>query len=55
LNGTGSAVSTSENNLTLTLFITFNGVFSGPKNIYALANDVYGNSTGWQTVGSFTP
>jgi hypothetical protein len=55
LNGTGSAVSTSENNLTLTLSITFKGVFSGPKNIYALANDVYGNSTGWQTVGSFTP
>jgi hypothetical protein len=55
LNGSGSGVAISGNNLTLTVSITFKGAFSGLKNIYELANDVYGNSTGWKTVGTFTP
>jgi hypothetical protein len=54
INLASSSVSTSGNNLTLKLAVTFAGSFGGAKNIYMLAKTVNGSSTGWQLRGSWT-
>jgi hypothetical protein len=54
INLASSSVSTSGNNLTLTLAVSFAGSFGGKKNIYMLARSNGGTSTGWQLRGSWT-
>ena len=41
--------------LTVELQITFPSTFTGTKNNYVIASDRSGRSTGWQTVGTWTP
>jgi hypothetical protein len=54
LNGTGSGTVNAGNNSTVTLSITFKAAFAGAKNIYMVAEDNNGNSTGFQMRGTFT-
>jgi len=53
INGTGSSVSGSGNNLTLILNITFSGAFSGNKVFYLSAQDKTGANSGWQALGTW--
>jgi hypothetical protein len=53
LNGAGSSVSLSGNVLTLSLSLTFQASFQGPKIVYLQAADPSA-STGWQPEGSWT-
>jgi subtilisin family serine protease len=55
LAGTGSSVSGSGNNLTLTTALTFKTGFSGVKNIYMSAQDSAGLSAAWTSLGTWTP
>ena len=55
LNGTGSSVATSGNNLTLNLALTFKAGFTGTKTVYMQAQDVAGASSGWVSKGTWTP
>jgi len=52
--GGGSSIVYSDTTLTVNLAIAFTSAFGGPKNIYAYVNDIFGNTPGWQTVGTFT-
>ena len=52
VNGAASSSSTSGNNLTLNLALTFLPAYNGAKNIYMLAYD--GQSSGWQQKGAWT-
>jgi sugar lactone lactonase YvrE len=54
LNGPGTGVSSSGNNSTVTLSISFTPAFAGAKNIYLFADDGLGNSSGYQLRGTFT-
>jgi subtilase family serine protease len=54
LYGTGSSVSTSGNNMTVTYKLTFTSTFTGSKNIYLLAGDNEGSSN-WIQKGTWTP
>ena len=54
LNGTGSSFSTSGNNLTLNVNLTFSGTFVGQKNVYLYTNGKTANS-GWVLKGTWTP
>lgn len=55
LNGPGTGKINSGNTSTVTLSITFKAAFAGPKNIYMYADDSFGNNSGFQTRGTFTP
>ncbi len=53
LTGAGSSVSTSGNNLTLNIALTFLPAFAGAKTVYQYAADA-GTNTGWIAQGSWT-
>jgi hypothetical protein len=55
LNGTGSSFSTSGNNLTLNVSLTFTGTFTGQKNVYLLAACTTGTTGNWVLKGTWTP
>jgi len=55
INGTGSSVSTDGDTLTLTLSVTANSSFEGPKNIYMYAADNSSAITGWMKEGTWMP
>ena len=52
--GVGSSVSTSGNNLTLNIALTFAATYTGTKNIYMQALGIVGSS-GWVLKGTWTP
>jgi hypothetical protein len=52
VDGAGSSVSASGNNLTVNVALTFLPAYNGLKNIYMLAYD--GQNSGWQQRGVFT-
>jgi hypothetical protein len=49
-----SSVSKTGDILTLNLKLTFKPAFLGQKNIYVMAADQRGNSSGWQQLGTWT-
>ena len=49
----GSSVSAADDTLTLMIPITFDSGFAGPKTIYGLALDAGGDSSNWQSLGSW--
>ncbi len=51
--GTGSSYSVSGNDATLSLALKFSGATA--QNVYLLASDNLGNSTGWVQKGAWTP
>jgi hypothetical protein len=55
LSGTGSSFSTSGNNLTLSVALTFTGTFTGTKNVYGYATGNNGLNSGWVQKGTWTP
>jgi trimeric autotransporter adhesin len=55
INVGSSSAALSGSTYTLSLTITFQSGFSGAKNVYGLATSVGGVSTGWQTLGTWTP
>jgi hypothetical protein len=55
LAGTGSSVSASGTNLTLTVQLTFKTGFTGPKNIYMSAQDVACVVAEWVRRGTWIP
>ncbi len=55
INGTGSAVTSSGNNLTLAVPVTFLTVFTGSKNVYLSATDDEGLTSGSVQKGTWTP
>src|SRR6202034_3101370 len=50
----GSSFSTSGDNLTLNVALTFSGTFTGSKNVYMYARGKTTNS-GWVTEGTWIP
>ena len=48
-------MTSSGNNLTVPVGITFASGFGGSKIIYGLAQTYSGSQSGWQTLGSWTP
>ena len=54
INGSGSSTSISGNTATVNLAVTFQPAFTGPKNIYGLAQNIAGHNSGWQTLGTWT-
>jgi hypothetical protein len=54
LAGTGSSFSTSGDNLTLQIALTFTGTFTGRQNVYLYATGTTANS-GWAKKGTWTP
>ena len=55
LSGNGGAVTSAGNNLTVPFAITFAAGFTGVQNISGLAQSYNGASTGWETLGIWTP
>jgi hypothetical protein len=55
VNLSGSSVSTSGTNLTLTLSLTFSPSFAAAQTIFMEAVDNSGQNSGWQNRGSWTP
>jgi uncharacterized repeat protein (TIGR03803 family) len=55
LNGSGTTVVGSGSTLTLNLSLTAASGFVGEKEIDMWVNDIQGNSSGWQTEGTWTP
>ncbi|MBV9781379.1 MAG: hypothetical protein JOY62_15550, partial [Acidobacteriaceae bacterium] len=53
LSGSASSVSTSGNNLTMVVSLTFSPSFAGQKNVYMRAIDNEGLDTGFQQKGTF--
>jgi hypothetical protein len=49
-----SSATVANDSLTVTLDITFTGVFAGPKNIYMYGEDGDGSNTGWVQTGAYT-
>jgi hypothetical protein len=54
LNGGGSSVLGSGNNLIVNLALTFKAAFAGPKNVYLNAQDSGGLWSNWQQLGTWT-
>jgi hypothetical protein len=54
LTGSGTTVTTSGNNMTITFALSFSGTFTGSQNVYLLAGDNTA-STGWVQKGTWTP
>jgi uncharacterized repeat protein (TIGR03803 family) len=55
LNGSGTTVVGSGSTLTLNLSLTAASGFVGEKEIDMWVSDMQGNSSGWQTAGTWTP
>jgi hypothetical protein len=55
LNGTGSSFTTSGNNLTLNVALTFSSGFVGTKNVYMYATGNSGATVGWTAMGTWIP
>jgi len=55
LSGTGSSVTASGNDLSVTYNLTFSGSFTGAKNVYMSGTDASGTNTGGVLEGSWTP
>jgi hypothetical protein len=55
LSGAGSSFSTSGNNLTLSVALTFSGTFTGQQNVYLYAKGNDGLNSGWVLKGTWTP
>ena len=55
VNGAGTTVSGSGATLTLNLSLSAWSTFLGTKNIYLMAQDSEGASSGWQNLGTWTP
>ena len=51
--GTASSSATSTN-LTINIPLTFPAAYAGTKNMYVMAFDVTGSSSGWQSLGTWT-
>ena len=54
LNGAGSSITTSGNNLTLNVALTFSSAFTGTKNSYMYATTNGGTTVGWTQKGTWT-
>jgi hypothetical protein len=54
LNPAGSSVTTSGNNMTINVALSFNSLFFGGKNLWLAANDFSGAGSGFQNVGAWT-
>jgi hypothetical protein len=54
VSGTGSSVSLSGNNLTVTLVVSFQTAYAGTQNIYGYATTAGSLNTGWTKLGTFT-
>jgi len=54
IEGSGSSLSESESGLGVTVPLTFDVSFGGPKSIYAMAVDSAGGTSGWQSVGTWS-
>ncbi len=54
ISGTGASLLSSGTRWTLTLPISFQATFVGPRSLYALISDRAGQSPGWQQVGTWT-
>jgi hypothetical protein len=54
LNGAGSSVSSSVNNLTVNVALTFKPAFAGAKNVYLNAVDSGALWSNWQLRGNWT-
>ena len=55
ITGAGASVALAGSQLTLTVPVTFKSAFVGAKSAYAYAADGGGLTSGWQSVGSWTP
>jgi hypothetical protein len=55
INGAGSSATISGNTATVNLAVTFQSAFTGAKNIYGYAQTATGLTSGWQTLGAWTP
>ena len=55
LNAASSSVTTSGNDLTLTVGLTFSGAFIGVQNVYMYAAGLSGMNSGWVKEGAWTP
>jgi hypothetical protein len=53
MNAANSTIVKGVTQVVITLDLTFNSTFFGPKNIYLLANEAFATS-GWTTVGTWT-
>lgn len=54
LNATGSSVTSSGNNLTVNLALTFTPAFGGAQGIWAYAQNAAGVASGWMQLGTWT-
>ena len=54
ISGSGASVTVSGTTLSATVPVTFQSVFAGPKNEYAIAYDADRLSSGWQQMGTWT-
>jgi hypothetical protein len=55
LSGAGTTATTSGNNLTVNYALAFASTFTGTKQVYLLATNANGNSSGWVQKGTWTP
>jgi hypothetical protein len=55
LNAGSSSVTTSGNDLTLSVALTFSETFVGAKNVYLYAAGYSGQNSGWVKAGTWTP
>ena len=53
--GSQSSVTASYATITLTVPVTFNSSFAGPKNIYLYSSTRQSGTTGWQKAGTWAP
>jgi hypothetical protein len=54
LSGAGASVSSSGNQLTVSVPVTFEAAFAGAKNVYVYVDDNANLNSGWQTAGAWT-
>ena len=55
LSGNGGAVTPTRTNLFVPFFITFAPTYNGPKNLLGYVQNYSGATTGFQTLGTWTP
>jgi hypothetical protein len=55
LNNSGTGVSNNSNTATVTFSVAFNAAYTGTKNLYLYATDIFGNSTGYPNAGTYIP
>jgi hypothetical protein len=54
LNMAAVAASAVGNSVTVNLPLTFTTGYGGAKNVYAMAYDIFGQNSGWHSLGSWT-